>query len=106
MFWKVPTYRKRAMRAKFVSCPGCGATTEQLKKRYPNMPIHMILTVEHLTPRSLGGNNDDCNLIIICYRCNSARGNIEPWDWHGSHHLIFANGYRPARRLQQKMGVK
>jgi 5-methylcytosine-specific restriction endonuclease McrA len=36
----------------------------------PNAP-----TFEHVIPRSLGGTDDEDNLVIACQRCNELRGN-------------------------------
>jgi 5-methylcytosine-specific restriction endonuclease McrA len=33
-------------------------------------------TVDHITPRSLGGGDEDFNLQCLCFRCNSAKGGI------------------------------
>lgn len=33
------------------------------------------LTLDHLTPYSLGGGNESDNLITCCAKCNSSRGN-------------------------------
>jgi len=33
------------------------------------------LTLDHLTPHSLGGSNRETNLVTCCHRCNSSRGN-------------------------------
>jgi HNH endonuclease len=33
-------------------------------------------TVEHLVPVSFGGCSCPANLVVACYRCNSARGRI------------------------------
>jgi len=33
------------------------------------------LTLDHLTPRSHGGNNSETNLVTACQKCNSVRGN-------------------------------
>ena len=33
------------------------------------------LTLDHLTPYSLGGSNKETNLVTCCISCNSARGN-------------------------------
>lgn len=35
---------------------------------------HPADTVEHLTPRALGGTNDRDNLAPACRRCNERRG--------------------------------
>jgi hypothetical protein len=33
-------------------------------------------TVDHITPRSLGGGDEEFNLQCLCYKCNSAKGGI------------------------------
>lgn len=33
------------------------------------------VTLDHLTPRSLGGGNEASNLVTACLSCNSSRGN-------------------------------
>jgi hypothetical protein len=47
-----------------LACAYCGDGVEDGLK----------LTLDHLLPRSAGGNNDASNLITACHRCNSARG--------------------------------
>lgn len=39
-------------------------------------PPEVSLCVDHITPVSLGGSDDDGNLITACERCNSGKGNI------------------------------
>lgn len=34
-----------------------------------------ILTLDHITPHSKGGDNGAANLVTCCKRCNSSRGN-------------------------------
>ena len=36
------------------------------------------LSLDHLKPRSKGGNDDDRNLVAACVPCNAARGD-KPW---------------------------
>lgn len=43
-------------------------------------------TLEHIIPRSLGGDWSDSNLTLACFECNHDRGNAE------------FNGYRDWRR--------
>lgn len=38
-------------------------------------------TAEHLVPKSQGGTEIFENLIVVCYRCNTARGNKDMTDW-------------------------
>ncbi|NJP12456.1 MAG: HNH endonuclease [Leptolyngbyaceae cyanobacterium RU_5_1] len=33
------------------------------------------MTIEHLTPQSLGGSDSIENLRIACFKCNNSRGN-------------------------------
>ena len=47
-----------------LSCCYCGHSIEDGAQ----------LTLDHLVPRSAGGNNRADNLITSCFRCNSARG--------------------------------
>lgn len=50
-----------------LECAYCGSNIEDAK-----------MTLDHLTPYSLGGSNDQTNLVTCCHRCNSSRGNR---DW-------------------------
>jgi hypothetical protein len=50
-----------------MACAYCGNTIEDGAK----------LTLDHLTPRSAGGNNKPANLITACHLCNSNRGDRE-----------------------------
>lgn len=34
------------------------------------------LTVDHVIPRSRGGTDDWCNLVICCERCNTKKANL------------------------------
>jgi 5-methylcytosine-specific restriction endonuclease McrA len=38
-------------------------------------------TLDHLVPRSAGGSDKTCNLVIACRECNSKRGNVPVLDW-------------------------
>jgi hypothetical protein len=33
------------------------------------------MTLDHVTPHSLGGSNHESNLVTCCHTCNSSRGN-------------------------------
>lgn len=39
------------------------------------------LTVDHVFPRSKGGNNDMDNIIMVCKSCNSSKGNMDLFEW-------------------------
>lgn len=43
----------------------------------------VVLSLDHLIPRSHGGDNHQSNLITACRKCNSARGNR---DWQQFAH--------------------
>jgi len=47
-----------------MGCMYCGSTLED----------GITLTLDHLTPRSRGGDNEATNLITCCSKCNSVRG--------------------------------
>lgn len=44
------------------TCRYCGASAPEVK-----------LTVDHVTPVALGGNDDPCNLVTACVDCNSGK---------------------------------
>lgn len=48
-----------------MACAYCGTTVED----------GTLLTLDHIKPRSKGGNNHEHNLITCCQKCNSSRGN-------------------------------
>lgn len=52
------------------SCAYCGC---DLKGAAP-----ADITLDHLLPRSTGGDNEATNLVTACRSCNSARG-AKPW---------------------------
>lgn len=41
-------------------------------------------TVDHLTPRSRGGEDRLYNLVPCCMSCNSSKGNRTPEEWYAS----------------------
>lgn len=48
------------------TCVYCGTTEE-----------HAVLSLDHITPRSLGGSlTDATNLVTACCHCNSTRGTM------------------------------
>ncbi len=47
------------------ACAYCGDTVEDGAK----------LSLDHLTPYSLGGSNHETNLVTCCMKCNTHRGN-------------------------------
>lgn len=49
------------------TCRYCGASAPNVR-----------LTVDHVLPRVLGGNNDPTNLVTACVDCNSGKTSIHP----------------------------
>lgn len=47
-----------------MACAYCGSAIED----------GIQLTLDHLTPYSLGGSNQPTNLVTCCMKCNSSRG--------------------------------
>lgn len=67
-------------------CMYCGTDLQKLTD-----PKGMSL--DHLMPRVLGGNNESSNLITVCRSCNSSR-NDKPWQ-------SYATGGAIERILEQ-----
>lgn len=56
--------RKRIFRRDRFTCQYCGSKRN--------------LTLDHVMPRSRGGNNSWTNMVTCCSRCNSKKGNRTP----------------------------
>lgn len=40
------------------------------------------LTIDHVFPKSKGGDNDMDNIIMVCKSCNSSKGNMDLFEWY------------------------
>jgi 5-methylcytosine-specific restriction endonuclease McrA len=40
------------------------------------------VTLEHLFPQSLGGPQDEKNVVWVCQNCNSSKGARRPYEWY------------------------
>ena len=60
----------KALRQRLAQAPGYRCGYCQTQERVSGIP----LTIEHLTPRSLGGSDDEENLWLLCRLCNEAKG--------------------------------
>lgn len=40
------------------------------------------LTIDHVFPRSKGGDNDMNNIIMVCKSCNSSKSNMDLFEWY------------------------
>lgn len=59
-------------------CPTCHIVMSPTikkgrKPRKGEIPVPSSITVEHIVPRTLGGNNKRDNLIAMCHQCNMYR---------------------------------
>jgi 5-methylcytosine-specific restriction endonuclease McrA len=61
---KVVMSRENIFKRDDYSCAYCGS--------------HRNLTVDHITPKSRGGDNSWGNLITCCFKCNSKKGDRTP----------------------------
>jgi 5-methylcytosine-specific restriction endonuclease McrA len=50
----------------------------------PAVPGTELATLDHRTPRSLGGGNDRSNLTTACVSCNAAKGERTEQDYRAS----------------------
>ena len=62
-------------------CPYCG-------KQFIDIASHH----DHIYPRSLGGPDEEWNMIQCCQECNLVKGGRDPWEWKGENWLP-PNGY-------------
>ena len=65
MNWISQTKRLAIYARDGFACCYCGSTVEEGTK----------LTLDHIIPHSLGGDNKETNLVTCCHKCNSSRGN-------------------------------
>lgn len=61
-------------------CAACGWTARTLRRG-------ARLSIDHLVAHSLGGDNADANLVILCGSCNSSKGArpLREWLARGGH---------------------
>lgn len=69
MFQNMTVYRNTC-------CMCCGIP--QVSSTYFQKPDKTLVrsTVDHVLLKSLGGSNNDSNLVLMCYDCNQMRGNL------------------------------
>ena len=61
-------------------------------------------TIDHLTPIVLGGAHASFNLVVACFRCNSAKGGMPLADWVAALPMgrrVIVERLVKARRLNQ-----
>lgn len=63
----MPT-RKNVFKRDNFTCQYCGIKSKNMKQ----------LTIDHVMPRSRGGDSSWTNLVTACSRCNTKKGNRKP----------------------------
>lgn len=58
------------------------------------------LQIDHHMPQARGGKTEPGNLVLLCWRCNNQKSNIEPDVFYGERHLA-----RLAPLLQKQSDV-
>lgn len=69
-------------------CVYCGATEK-------TSGAHMHL--DHLTPRSKGGEDVATNLVVACRRCNDARKELSLAAWRVYAERVYGLSFEPAK---------
>lgn len=46
------------------------------------------ISIDHMIPRYMGGNDSANNLIRACKRCNSSKGKKDMMEWYNSNNLF------------------
>ena len=71
-----------------LACAYCGATVED----------GAILSLDHLIPRSEGGDNKPTNLVTACMECNRERGTARWREYASKHEGALKRVERQRRR--------
>lgn len=89
-----------------------GKVARQIKARDNNCCVYCgsdgngaHLHLDHLTPRSKGGEDTATNLVLACRRCNSARGNMSVAQWSRYASEVYSLAFTPRRVRAQARRV-
>ena len=69
------------------------------------------LTTDHLIPKSRGGSDDPCNLVLSCAFCNASRKDKGVFEWLGLkkkdslHRLVAGKYLKELLRLHEARGT-
>lgn len=77
--------RRIALLREFPPCFYCGVQTTRPVKQRQGVPLQQPPTTrtdDHLVPRSRGGAAGSGNKVHACQRCNWAKGNLMPSEFH------------------------
>jgi hypothetical protein len=87
MNWIRPAKRLAIYMRDGLACAYCGGTIED----------GCVLTLDHITPLSRRGSNNERNLVTACLRCNSSRGNRGLEAFCRAAAAYLNHGVRPAK---------
>ena len=90
--WK----RTRLAEAQNWHCCWCACKLTD-SPNYPNSA-----TVEHVTPRSIGGTDDMDNLAVACNSCNTKRGVIHMNDFDHTKPVVYPRDNQRARQERKR----
>lgn len=92
--WCTKAFRLACYIRSSFSCEYCGRDLRDAEARE--------LTLDHLKPRSKGGDDSEKNIVLACLRCNSARGN-KPWRSYATGGAIDRIENTRRRKLNLKL---
>lgn len=74
--------RKRIMEKSDGNCWYCGLELFETKRYGPNnFPYEQEACIDHIIPKTRGGNNNDANLVPCCRSCNSSKRDLLLNEW-------------------------
>lgn len=74
--------RQRIMGKSGGRCWYCGVELFETKRYGPNdFPYEQEACIDHLVPKSRGGNNKETNLVPCCRSCNSSKNTLLLNEW-------------------------
>lgn len=74
-----PGQRQRIMERDRFTCHYCGRSGSTAFNGKPYDPNGRDWAIDHRNPVVRGGDNDDSNLVLACWLCNTSKG-ATPYD--------------------------
>ncbi len=90
--------RAEVLREHGLSCYMCGAVLA----RNASVPGKALATVDHVWPRSYGGDSFFENLLPACTECNNAKASMAVWSLFRFQYLVI--GPHPSAREAESVG--
>lgn len=77
---KIPNEIKRRVWQKCeYKCYYCKTSHWEIKKLADERGIKAFMAIDHIIPQSMGGGENEDNLVLACWRCNSEKSNNKIW---------------------------